>query len=56
MTTENLDKIFQARSIAVVGASERKNSVDNALMRNIIECGFPGKIFQKNQHRQYTRR
>ncbi len=34
MSVENLDKIFQPKSIAVVGASERKGSVGEALMRH----------------------
>ncbi len=45
MSVENLDKIFQPKSIAVVGASERKGSVGAALMHNLIERGFSGQIF-----------
>lgn len=48
MSVENLDKIFQPKSIAVVGASERKGSVGAAIMRNLIESGFPGDIFPIN--------
>ena len=48
MSVENLDKIFQPKSIAVVGASERKGSVGAALMRNLIECGFVGEIHPIN--------
>ncbi|MGD8761881.1 MAG: bifunctional acetate--CoA ligase family protein/GNAT family N-acetyltransferase [Desulfobacteraceae bacterium] len=48
MGIENLDKIFQPNSIAVVGASERKGSIGAALMRNLIERGFPGDIFPIN--------
>ena len=48
MSIENLDKIFQPKSIAVVGASERKGSVGAALMRNLIERGFPGDIYPIN--------
>ena len=44
MSIENLDKIFQPKSIAVVGASERKGSVGAALMHNLIERGFSGEI------------
>jgi len=40
MSIENLDKIFQPNSIAVVGASERGGSVGAALMRNLIERGI----------------
>ena len=44
MSVENLDKIFQPKSIAIVGASERKGSVGAALMHNLIERGFAGEI------------
>jgi acetyltransferase len=48
MSVENLDKIFQPKSIAVVGASERKGSVGAALMHNLIKRGFSGEIFPIN--------
>jgi acyl-CoA synthetase (NDP forming) len=48
MSVENLDKIFQPNSIAVVGASERKGSVGAALMHNLIKRGFAGDIFPIN--------
>jgi len=48
MSVENLDKIFQPKSIAVVGASETKGSVGAAIMRNLLERGFPGEIHPIN--------
>jgi len=48
MSVENLDKIFQPKSIAIVGASERKGSVGAALMHNLIERGFAGEIHPIN--------
>jgi len=48
MSVENLDKIFQPKSIAVVGASERKGSVGEALLRNLLERGFAGDIHPIN--------
>jgi acetyltransferase len=48
MSIENLDKIFRPKSVAVVGASERKGSIGAALMRNLIEHGFPGDIYPIN--------
>ena len=50
MSVENLDKIFHPKSIAVVGASERKGSVGAALMYNLIERGFPGEIYPINSY------
>jgi len=53
MSIDNMDKIFQPESIAVVGASERKGSVGAALMHNLIERGFPGGIYPINpQHKK----
>jgi len=48
MSVENLDKIFQPKSITFVGASERKGRVGAALMHNLIERGFSGQIFPIN--------
>ena len=54
MSVENLDKIFQPKSIAVVGASERKGCVGAALMHNLIVCnGFFSR--QISQITQVTR-
>jgi acetyltransferase len=54
MSIENLDKIFKPKSIAVVGASERKNSVGAALMRNLIGQGFSGEIYPINpNHKKF---
>lgn len=44
MSVRNLDTLFQPRSIAVVGASNRPNSVGRVLMRNLLEGGFSGPI------------
>jgi acetyltransferase len=53
MSVENLDKIFQPKSIAVVGASERNGSVGAAIMRNLLERGFSGEIHPINpNHKQ----
>ena len=55
MSVENLDKIFQPKSIAVVGASERKGSVGDALMRNLLERGFAGEIHPINPNHKKIR-
>jgi acetyltransferase len=52
MSVENMDKIFQPHSLAVIGASERQGTVGNALMRNLIERGFAGKIYPINPNRK----
>jgi acetyltransferase len=48
MGIENLDKIFRPKSIAVVGASEKKGSIGWTLMRSLIEGGFSGPIHPIN--------
>jgi acetyltransferase len=48
MSIENLDKIFRPKSIAIVGASEKKASIGSILMRNLIEGGFQGEIHPVN--------
>ena len=48
MGIENLDKIFRPKSIAIVGASEKKGSIGSTLMRNLIEGGFSGEIHPIN--------
>ena len=48
MSAINLDKIFHPQSIAVVGASQRSGSIGFALMRNLIQEGYPGKVYPIN--------
>ncbi len=48
MVTLNLDKIFNPKSIAVVGASDEEGSVGYALMKNFMDAKFEGKIFPVN--------
>ena len=44
----NLDKIFEPRSIAVVGASETRGSIGLAIMENLIQGGYEGRIIPVN--------
>lgn len=48
MVTLNLDKIFNPKSIAVVGASDEEGTVGHALMKNLIDLKFDGKIYPVN--------
>jgi len=48
MVTLNLDKIFSPKTVAVVGASDEEGTVGHALMRNLIDLKFEGKIFPVN--------
>ncbi|MCP4577685.1 MAG: bifunctional acetate--CoA ligase family protein/GNAT family N-acetyltransferase [Deltaproteobacteria bacterium] len=52
MTIYNLDKVFKPRSVGVIGASDKKNSIGHALIQNIQKGGYIGKIFPINaKHR-----
>jgi len=48
MSQYNLDRILNPRQVAVVGASEKVGSIGNALMKNLLEGGFPGPLFPVN--------
>ena len=48
MGISNLDKIFRPSSVAVIGASERPGSLGAALMGNLVQGGFPGRLFPIN--------
>lgn len=50
MSIRNLDKVFQPKSIAVIGASDKPNSVGSALMTNLLQAGFKGPIVPINPH------
>ncbi|MHC4415264.1 MAG: acetate--CoA ligase family protein [Planctomycetota bacterium] len=45
-----LDPIFSPRSIAIVGASRRRDSIGFALLHNLVVSEFRGAIFPINPH------
>src|SRR5689334_17639558 len=44
MSTYRLDKLFEPRSVALVGASPREGSLGRTVLRNLREAGFAGPI------------
>lgn len=42
---QKLDKVLYAKSVAVIGASNREKSVGNELMKRITEFGYKGNIY-----------
>ena len=46
-----LDQIFNPRSIAVIGATEKEGSVGRTLMANIIAQDFGGQVYPVNPKR-----
>ncbi len=45
---QSLDKIFQPRTIAVIGASNEPRTVGSALMHNLVGKGYPGVVYPVN--------
>lgn len=46
-----LTTLFEPESVAVIGASDRENSVGNVLFKNMLESGFKGRLYPINpQH------
>jgi acetyltransferase len=43
-----LTSLFEPKSVAVIGASERENSVGGIIFRNIIESSYKGRIYAVN--------
>ncbi len=43
-----LTSLFEPKSVAVIGASDREHSVGNILFRNILESGYKGRLYPIN--------
>ncbi|ALS61482.1 bifunctional acetate--CoA ligase family protein/GNAT family N-acetyltransferase [Pandoraea norimbergensis] len=48
MTTRNLSQMFQPKSVAVIGASNRERRVGTTVLQNVIDGGFEGAIYPVN--------
>ncbi|WP_296657064.1 GNAT family N-acetyltransferase [Paraburkholderia sp.] len=48
MTVRNLDAVFQPKSVAVIGASRRPDSIGEMVWRRVIEGGFTGPLWAVN--------
>jgi acetyltransferase len=49
---DNLENLFNPKSIAIVGATEEKGKVGNALSENILNLGYSGDVFLVNPKHQ----
>jgi len=47
-SVKNLKPLFEPKSIAVIGASRRKESVGYAILSNLVSGGFKGRIYPVN--------
>jgi acetyltransferase len=52
MSVRNLDRLFKPRSVAVIGATPRPNSVGGVVARNLRRAGFAGELMLVNPHHQ----
>ncbi len=52
MSILNLDKIFDPRRVAVIGASDTPQSVGYTVFRNLIGSGFSGVVYPVNPKRE----
>jgi len=50
MSTHKLERLFDPRSIAVIGASNRKGSVGYILIHNLMAAEYAGVIYPVNRH------
>ncbi len=43
-----LTTLFEPKSVAIIGASERENSVGSVIFKNILDSGFKGRLYPIN--------
>ncbi|MBW4050801.1 MAG: bifunctional acetate--CoA ligase family protein/GNAT family N-acetyltransferase [Proteobacteria bacterium] len=48
MSSRNLEHLFNPRSVALIGASDRPHSIGATVMRNLLRGGFGGPIWPVN--------
>ncbi len=48
VTRPALQRLLAPQSVAVVGASRKEQSVGHAVLRNIVEAGYTGRLFAVN--------
>ncbi len=44
----SLEPLLRPRSIAVIGASRRRDAIGGAVLRNLIDQGFQGPVYPVN--------
>ncbi|WP_293443457.1 acetate--CoA ligase family protein [Persephonella sp.] len=49
----NFEKLFNPKSIAVIGATDKKEKVGYAIFKNIIDGGFKGRVYPVNKRLKY---
>jgi acetyltransferase len=51
MSVRNLDKLFEPRSIAVIGSIARADALGAVVTRNLRRAGFAGEVMLIDPHR-----
>ena len=49
-----LEPVFRPRSVAVIGASRRRDAIGGAILHNLIEQGFQGPVYPVNPKASYV--
>ena len=47
-SSSTLDAVFRPRSVAVIGASRRPQTIGREILRNIVDYGFTGPVYPVN--------
>src|SRR5256885_2236569 len=50
----DLDALLRPRSVAVIGASRRRDSIGGAILRNLIDQGFQGPVYPVNPNASFV--
>jgi acetyltransferase len=50
VSVRNLDKLFNPRAVALIGASSRPSSLGTVMARNLRRAGFAGELMLVNPH------
>ncbi|HUV76552.1 MAG TPA: GNAT family N-acetyltransferase [Desulfobacterales bacterium] len=56
MSAVNLDKIFQPKSIAVIGNGQSNGFIFSTLVENLIDGGYSGEVYPVNPHLRTIRK
>src|SRR2546429_9713213 len=49
-----LESLLRPRSVAVIGASRRRDSIGGAILRNLIDQGFQGPVYPINPNAPFV--
>ena len=48
MSIRKLNRLFQPKSVAVIGASPKEDSIGKIVLKNLTEVGFQGTVYAVN--------